>query len=256
MENVITIKAFKDNYIWLIKDSQSQHCIIIDPGDAAPVLAMLENQQLIVDAILLTHHHADHIAGVDALLSARDEQISIYSKKKLFDSCRLINEGDTLSFFDGKLSLQVMDVPGHTLDHVAFYNERLLFCGDTLFSGGCGRVFEGSYEQMFSALSRLALLPDDTKVYCAHEYTQNNLIFAYQIEPKNKVLLEYIQQVSKKRQQGQPTIPSTIGLEKAINPFLRCQQQTVINKLQSHLGKALNDSLSCFSALRQYKDNF
>ncbi|HEY7867390.1 MAG TPA: hydroxyacylglutathione hydrolase [Psychromonas sp.] len=256
MENVITIKAFEDNYIWLIKDSQSQHCIIIDPGDAAPVLLMLEEQQLIVDAILLTHYHYDHIAGVEALLSARDEKISIYSKKKLFEPCRLINEGESLSFFDGRLLLQVMDVPGHTLDHIAFYNERLLFCGDTLFSGGCGRVFEGSYEQMFSALSRLALLPDNTKVYCAHEYTQNNLVFAHHIEPKNKALLNYIQQVSKKRQQGLPTIPSTIGLEKAINPFLRCRQPTVINNLQNHLGQALNDPLSCFSALRQYKDNF
>jgi hydroxyacylglutathione hydrolase len=256
MENVITIKAFADNYIWLIKDSQSQHCIIVDPGEAAPVLAILEDQQLIVDAILLTHYHDDHIGGVAALLSARDEKISIYSKNKLFEGSILVNEGDTLSFFEGKLSLQVMDVPGHTLDHVAFYNEQLLFCGDTLFSGGCGRVFEGSFEQMFSALSRLALLPDNTKVYCAHEYTQSNLIFAHHIEPKNTALLNYIQQVSKKRQQGVPTIPSTIGLEKAINPFLRCQEETLINHLQSHLGEQLKDPLSCFRALRKYKDNF
>ncbi|HEY5715651.1 MAG TPA: hydroxyacylglutathione hydrolase [Psychromonas sp.] len=256
MVNVITIKAFQDNYIWLIKDSQSQHCIIVDPGDAAPVLELVENEQFIIDAILLTHHHLDHSGGVQALLAARDENILIYSKNRLFDGCKLITEGDTLSFFDGRFSLQVMEVPGHTLDHVAFYNEQLLFCGDTLFSGGCGRVFEGSFEQMFSALSRLAQLDDGIQVYCAHEYTQNNLIFAHHVEPENEVLLNYIRQVGKKRQQGLPTIPSTIGLEKAINPFLRCQQQSVINNLQAHLGEELTDPLSCFSALRRYKNDF
>ncbi|WP_372882727.1 hydroxyacylglutathione hydrolase [Psychromonas sp.] len=255
MVNVITIKAFQDNYIWLIKDSQSQHCIIVDPGDAAPVLLLVENEQLIIDAILLTHHHADHTGGVQTLI-AQDENILIYSKNKMFQSSQLVAEGDTISFFDGRFSLQVMEVPGHTLDHVAFYNKQLLFCGDSLFSGGCGRVFEGSFGQMFSALSRLADLDDKTKVYCAHEYTQNNLIFAHHIEPKNVALLNYIQQVSKKRQQGLPTIPSTVGLEKAINPFLRCDQQTVINNLQAHLGEEIRDPLSCFAALRNYKNDF
>ncbi|MGB5444245.1 MAG: hydroxyacylglutathione hydrolase [Psychromonas sp.] len=255
MVNVITIHAFKDNYIWLIKDSQSQHCIIVDPGDAAPVLEILEHEQLVIDAILLTHHHADHIGGVEALV-AQDENIAIYSQNRLFKRSKLITEADTLSFFDGRFSLQVMEVPGHTLDHVVFYNEQLLFCGDTLFSGGCGRVFEGTNEQMFSSLSRLALLPKETEVYCAHEYTQNNLIFAHHIEPKNTLLLNYIQQVSKKRQQGLPTIPTTIGLEMAINPFLRCQQKTVINSLQAQLGLELQAGVSCFNALRNYKNDF
>ena len=256
MVNIITLNALKDNYIWLIKDSQSQHCIIVDPGDAAPVLDIVENEQLIIDAILLTHHHADHVGGVQALLAARDENIALYSKNELFKDSKLIKEGDTINFFDGKFSLQVLEVPGHTLDHIVFYNEQLLFCGDTLFSGGCGRVFEGNFEQMFAALSRLALLDDHTKVYCAHEYTQNNLIFAHHIEPENALLLNYIQQVSKKRDQGLPTIPSTIGLEKAINPFLRCTQKTLINNLQAHLREEIDGGLNCFSALRQYKNDF
>ncbi|WP_028865140.1 hydroxyacylglutathione hydrolase [Psychromonas aquimarina] len=256
MVNILTLKSFDDNYIWLIKDSQSQHCIVVDPGDAGPVLEILEAQQLIVDAVILTHGHYDHIDGVEALLSVRDEKIAVYCQKKLFAKSEGITDGQTLSFFDGRFSLKVMAVPGHTLDHVAYYNESFLFCGDTLFSGGCGRVFEGSYEQMFEALSRFTSLPDNTLVYCAHEYTQNNLIFAFHLEPKNEALLKYIQEVSKKRQQGLPTIPTTIGLEKSINPFLRCSESSLVNALQMHLAEQLSDPLSCFTALRKYKDRF
>ena len=256
MVNILTIKAFTDNYIWLIKDSQSEHCIVVDPGDAHPVLEVLEAQQLIVDAVLLTHHHDDHAGGVEALLSVRDENIQVYSKNRLFPQSQLVKEGQTLTFFEGRFSLKVMEVPGHTLDHLAYYNERLLFCGDTLFSGGCGRVFEGTHLQMFTALSRLAELGDATQVYCAHEYTQNNLIFALQLEPKNQALLDYIQQVSKKRQQGLATIPTTIGLEKQINPFFRCQQESLCNALQKQLAQPLTSPVACFRALRLYKDRF
>lgn len=256
MVNILTIKAFTDNYIWLIKDSQSEHCIVVDPGDAHPVLEVLQAQQLIVDAVLLTHHHADHVGGVEALLSARDENIKVYSKNRLFPQSLLVKEEQTLTFFEGRFSLKVMEVPGHTLDHLAYYNETLLFCGDTLFSGGCGRVFEGTHEQMFTALSRLAALGDEIQVYCAHEYTQGNLIFALQLEPKNQALLDYIQQVSKKRQQGLATIPSTIGLEKQINPFLRCQRKSISNALQQQLAEPLASPMECFRALRSYKDRF
>ncbi len=256
MVNILTIKAFADNYIWLIKDSQSEHCILVDPGDAYPVLQVLESQQLIVDAVLLTHHHNDHIGGVKALLSARDEHIEIYSKEQLFPQSQLVTEGQSLTFFEGRFSLTVMEVAGHTLDHVAYYNDDLVFCGDTLFSGGCGRIFEGSYEQMFTSLTRLASLAEATRVYCAHEYTQQNLTFALQVEPDNKALLDYIQQVSKKRQQGLPTIPSTIGLEKRINPFLRCQEVTLLNSLQKQLAQPLTSPTACFRALRAYKDRF
>lgn len=256
MVNILTVKAFDDNYIWLIKDSQSQHCIVVDPGDAAPVLEILSAQHLIIDAIILTHGHYDHIDGVAALQETMDQPVFVYSKKQLFNESFLVKEGQTLDFFAGRFSLKVMEVPGHTLDHVAYYNESLLFCGDTLFSGGCGRVFEGTYQQMFASLTRLANLPDSTQVYCAHEYTQNNLIFALHIEPKNTELLQYIKLVSKKRQQGLATIPTTIGREKAVNPFLRCHASSLFNGLQARLAKEFCDPVSCFSALRKYKDSF
>lgn len=256
MVNILTIKAYNDNYIWLIKDSQSQHCIVVDPGDAVPVLEVLASQELIIDAILLTHHHYDHVDGVEKLLAESDQNIPVYSKNKLFAQSLLVEEGQQLHFFDSRFSFTVMEVPGHTLDHLAYYNEDLIFCGDTLFSAGCGRLFEGTPEQMYSSLSRIAQLPDSTKVYCAHEYTQNNLVFAHHLEPKNQMIKEYIQSAAKQRQQGVSTIPTTIALEKAVNPFLRCEKSSLVNSLQSRLAERLDDPLSCFTALRNYKDHF
>ena len=256
MVNVLTIPAFNDNYIWLIKDSQSQHCIVVDPGDASPVLEVIESQSLILDAILLTHKHYDHIDGVKALLDTLGSDINIFSKDKLFPESTLVNQGQSIHCFESRFVLEVIEVPGHTLDHIAFYNEGLLFCGDTLFSAGCGRVFEGTHEQMFDALSRLSKLSEDTKVYCAHEYTTSNLIFAYAIEPKNKALQTYMKNVAKKREQGLATIPTTIAVEKSINPFLRCEKSELINHLQNQLARSLAPGLDTFIALRTYKDNF
>lgn len=256
MVNVLTIPSFNDNYIWLIKDSQSQHCIVVDPGDAEPVLEMVNSQALIVDAIIITHKHYDHIDGVEGILSALGGDIKLYSKNELFPQCIEVLEGQAISFFDNRFSLNVMEVPGHTLDHVVYYNDTMIFSGDTLFSGGCGRVFEGTHAQMFNSLLRLAALPDKTKVYCAHEYTTSNLIFAYDIEAKNEALLCYMKEVAKKRQLGLPTIPSSIGLEKTINPFLRCNESALITHLQNKLAMPLNAGLETFSALRSYKDKF
>ncbi|MDA7745837.1 hydroxyacylglutathione hydrolase [Psychromonas sp.] len=255
MFNVLTIPAFDDNYIWLIKDSQSQRCIVVDPGDATPVLEIINSKQLVIEAILLTHHHNDHIGGVDELLSHHPD-IKVFCKKALFKDAVLVDEGDELHLFDDRLTLNVWQVAGHTLDHIVYFNDQMLFCGDTLFSAGCGRVFEGTHQQMFDALSRLASLPSETKVYCAHEYTQNNLIFALHVDPNNQALLAYIKQVSKLRQQGLPTIPTTIQCEKEINPFLRTFDSALTNQLQNLLAKPITRGLQCFEALRIYKDNF
>jgi len=255
MFNVLTIPAFDDNYIWLINDSQSNRAVVVDPGDAAPVLARLAALSLTLDAILITHHHHDHTGGVEALL-AEYPDAKVFAKQALFATTTLVDEGDHVSLFDGRLSLNVWQVAGHTLDHIAYFNEHMLFCGDTLFSAGCGRIFEGTVTQMYSALSRLATLPAQTKVYCAHEYTQNNLIFAVHVDPENKQLIDYVQQVAKLRQQGIPSIPSTIEQEMAINPFLRCADQNLINNLQNVLAKPIAQGEACFKALRHLKDNF
>jgi hydroxyacylglutathione hydrolase len=255
MLSVLTIPAFNDNYIWLIKDSQSQRCIVVDPGDATPVLAILEAQQLSVEAILITHHHHDHTGGVNRLLLTNPES-KVYSKTALFEEAVLVDEGDQITFFDNRLVFDVWQVPGHTLDHIVYVNDEMLFCGDTLFSGGCGRVFEGTHEQMFTALFRLSTLNPETKVYCAHEYTQNNLIFALHVDPTNNELLAYMQKVAKLRQQGVPTIPSTIEVERSINPFLRTFDQQLIDNLQGLLIKPITKGVFCFKELRIYKDNF
>lgn len=255
MFSVLTIPAFDDNYIWLIKDSQSQGCIVVDPGDATPVLAILESQQLTLEAILITHHHHDHTGGVKELLLA-NPNCNVFCKKALFSNTNLTDEGETLHFFDNRLTFNVWQVAGHTLDHIAYFNDEMLFCGDTLFSGGCGRVFEGTHEQMYTALSRLASLPPETKVYCAHEYTQNNLIFALHVDPNNSALITYIQQVAKLRQQGLPSIPTTIKNEVLINPFLRTFDVQLINSLQGLLTKPIDKGVQCFKELRVYKDNF
>tara|TARA_R110001592_G_scaffold134161_1_gene349768 strand:+ start:3784 stop:4551 length:768 start_codon:yes stop_codon:yes gene_type:complete len=255
MFSVLTIPAFDDNYIWLIKDSQSQRCVVVDPGDAAPVIEILVAQQLIIEAIIITHHHHDHIGGVNALLEYNPD-IKVFCKKPLFSDAYLVDEGDQVCFFDNRLIFDVWQVAGHTLDHIVYFNEQMLFCGDTLFSAGCGRVFEGSHQQMLTALSRLATLNDNIKVYCAHEYTQNNLIFALHVDPNNQDLIDYIKQASKLRQQGLPTIPTTIKREKSINPFLRVFDQSLINNLQNLLAKPISSGLPCFEALRVYKDRF
>ena len=255
MVNILTIKGFVDNYFWLIKENSSARCIVVDPGDATPVLEMLKSQNLTLDAILLTHHHHDHVGGVNDLLTTMPN-INVFSKNQLFANTQCVKDDDVLTFFDGLYSLTVMETPGHTLDHIGFYNKEVAFCGDLLFSAGCGRIFEGTSEQMYASLSRLAQLGEDVKIYCSHENTQNNLSFAYHIEPKNSDLLAYIEQVAKKRQQGLPTIPTTLGLEKKINPFLRCEKKSLLDSIQYQLNMSLTTPINCFRELRRYKDRF
>lgn len=264
MVNISPICAFQDNYIWLLENNK--HAVVIDPGQAAPVEQVLAERGLILTDILITHHHYDHTGGVQALVE-NWPQAKVYAPADEPLPCSTavaLNDGDTLTLSELGLSFTVMKVPGHTLGHIAFYtvNETepahppLLFCGDTLFSGGCGRLFEGTPQQMYDSLQRFSTLPDATQVYCTHEYTQANLAFGYAVEPSNKALQKHIQTVAKCRQQGIATLPSTIGLEKAINVFLRSDLTNVKASVQAHAGDPLPENIQVFAALRRWKDDF
>ncbi|WP_116473998.1 hydroxyacylglutathione hydrolase [Zobellella maritima] len=256
MRQICPIPAFNDNYIWLIsKDNQA---VVVDPGDAAPVMATLAERNLELAAILITHHHRDHTGGVERLLAhwPRAEVYAPAAEQLPAAGATALQDGDQVTLDALDLTLQVLAVPGHTLGHIAYYGEELLFCGDTLFSGGCGRLFEGSPEQMHASLSRLAALPDSTRVYCTHEYTQANLAFCHAVEPNNPELQDYLKKVAKLRQQGIPTLPSNIALEKAVNVFLRPHIPAVRAAAQHHAMLELNEDSQVFAALRRWKDAF
>lgn len=250
--NLISIPAFQDNYIWLLDDQQG-HCVIVDPGEAPPVLDALQRLQLTPDAILLTHHHHDHVGGV-AQIVAQYPALPVYGPQETADkgTTQVVKGGDTVDV--GGRRYQVMAVPGHTLGHIAFYSAPYLFCGDTLFSAGCGRLFEGTAEQMYHSLQQFAQLPDNTLICCAHEYTLANLKFARAILPQDRQIETYQQQVEALRAKGQPSLPTTLQLERKINVFLRCHD----TDLQKELGfnSPPDDLASAFSELRRRKDTF
>ncbi|OMQ18509.1 hydroxyacylglutathione hydrolase [Serratia oryzae] len=250
--NLISIPAFQDNYIWLL-DNQHGRCVIVDPGEAKPVLEALGRLRLTPDAILLTHHHRDHVGGV-AEIVAQYPELAVYGPQETIGkgANTLVQDGETLTI-SGR-NYHVIAVPGHTLGHVAFYSSPYLFCGDTLFSAGCGRLFEGTAEQMYHSIQRLAQLPDDTLICCAHEYTLSNLKFSRAILPQDRDIETYQQQVERLRVKGKPSVPTTLQLERKINLFLRCHD----TDLQKEIGLySPPDSLhSVFSELRRRKDSF
>lgn len=250
MPEIIPIPAFKDNYIWLLH--QNQHAIVIDPGDATPVLHMLSALDLNLDAILITHHHADHIGGVEALLRATHAKAYAPARELYTFPHQPVHADDILNFPLLSLSTNVMEVPGHTLGHVAYHGNKMLFCGDTLFGAGCGRLFEGTPEQMFHSLQQLAALPPDTAVYCAHEYTEHNLAFALSLEPQHPALLERQQMTRHLRSINLPSLPSSIKLELATNPFLRCHEAGII----SASGNKDADPVHVFAAIREMRNHF
>lgn len=251
MLQLIPIPAFEDNYIWLLR--RGAHAVVVDPGDAVPVISRLQAQSLQLDAILVTHHHADHIGGVADLLLAYPEALIYAPKKGVYAFQHVaVGEKTSIHFPHLELELTVMEIPGHTLDHIAYYGANHLFCGDTLFSAGCGRLFEGTPQQMLHSLRRLAALPPDTKVCCGHEYTLHNLAFARQLDEDNPALQDRLWQARQLRAAGLPTLPSTLAIELATNPFLRCE----IPALQASSGSHSSDPLSVFTAIRQLRNHF
>lgn len=256
---VLTVPAFKDNYLWLIHDGA--HAAVVDPGDSAPILASLADHGLALTAILLTHHHADHIGGVRALLA--QYPVPVYGPRNdgIAEVTHPLDEGDRFAVPGLRLELDVLEVPGHTLGHIAYVRRapgaHWLFCGDTLFAGGCGRLFEGTPAQMAASLDKLAALPEDTLVYCAHEYTLSNLRFAEWVEPGNAELTQRAHDETAKRAMGLPTVPSTIALERRTNPFLRYREPAIVDALES-AGRLPEDAapVDAFAALREWKNVF
>jgi hydroxyacylglutathione hydrolase len=256
---VLTVPAFKDNYLWLIHDGV--HAAVVDPGDAGPILAALAAHDLTLASILLTHHHADHIGGVPELLSRFDIPVFGPRADGITAVSVPLGEGDRIELPKLALALRVLDVPGHTRGHIAYVREtpgaHWLFCGDTLFAGGCGRLFEGTPAQMAASLDKLAALPDDTEVFCAHEYTLSNLRFALAAEPGNPAVARRLDAEAAKRSAGIPTVPSTIGLEKTTNPFLRYREPAIAAHLaESGRLPAAGGAVDAFAALREWKNTF
>jgi hydroxyacylglutathione hydrolase len=279
--NLTPLPAFQDNYLWLLHDGQ--RALVVDPGDAGPVQAHLRAHGLRLEAILVTHHHQDHTGGVDTLREATGARVYGPARERIPEPVTRLSEGDHIEVLG--LRFEILDVPGHTAGHIAYYckdtsgplrtssgppkgehpawggpapddGTPLVFCGDTLFSGGCGRLFEGTAAQMFESLSKLAALPGNTRVCCTHEYTLGNLKFATAVEPGNSQLNHYRQQCEERRSRGEPTLPSTIALEIGVNPFLRTRQPAVAQAARAYDGADEADPVAVFAALRQWKNEF
>lgn len=251
---IVPIPAFEDNYIWLI--CGGRHVAAVDPGDAKPVLDYLGRNGLRLAAILNTHHHGDHTGGNEDLL--RHTAVPVYGPRReaIPGITHPVGEGDTVKLPELGAEFAVLGVPGHTAGHVAYYGANSLFCGDTLFTCGCGKLFEGTPAQMHASLQKFAALPDDTRVYCAHEYTLANIRFAKLVEPANAALQQREIRDREAREQGLPTLPSTIALEKATNPFLRCGEPGVIEAAGRFAGSPLDDAVKVFAAVREWRNLF
>ena len=251
MFEILLIPAFKDNYIWLlVRDGRAA---VVDPGDPAPVIERLEALGLVLESILITHHHADHQGGIAALVERWQADVFGPEIESITGCNHPLTGGESIQVLGQEI--KVLAVPGHTLGHLAYYVPGVLFCGDTLFGAGCGRLFEGTPAQMHNSLAQIAALPDDTLIYCAHEYTEANLRFAQELEPLNQDIQDRVKRVAELRAEGKSSVPSSLREEKASNPFLRTHVAAVIEAVRENL--TVNcDSVAVFSAVRQWRNNF
>jgi hydroxyacylglutathione hydrolase len=260
MLKIFPVRAFADNYIWMIRNHR--YAAVVDPGDAFPVLRYLHQEKLKLVAILNTHHHHDHVGGNAALLQEfpvpvfgpADESIRTVTQPRRESNPQ--SEEGIARIPELSVSFSVLDIPGHTAGHIAYYGANMLFCGDTLFACGCGRLFEGTAAQMCDSLRKLAGLPDETQMYCGHEYTRNNIRFSRLVEPGNEALILREKAVEELQKRGAPTLPSTIGAEKDTNPFLRCGQPEIARNAAIHAGVPLSGHVQVFAALRDWKNHF
>ena len=253
MLSVEPIKAYTDNYIWLV--STNEGSIVVDPGESKEILNLIETNKIDLKGVLITHHHYDHTNGLLDLTNKMN--LEVYGPKKIQGINNIVKESDKFSLIG--IDFEVIEIPGHTLDHLAFYSSNnkdpILFCGDTLFAGGCGRVFEGTFEQMFKSLKKISNYPKETKIFCGHEYTLSNLKFALEVDKDNKQLSDEYINVKKLISSDIPSLPTNLNKELKVNPFLRCNEINIKNKVIDKFD-IIDDELEIFTALRKWKDNF
>jgi hydroxyacylglutathione hydrolase len=261
MLKIIPLSAYSDNYIWVLHKQNTNYCAFVDPGDAEVCIKYLQQSKAKLCAILITHAHKDHTDGVKELIhycQLNRWPINVYYPKNepIEGGDIEVSEPNHITIEPLEVTFDILDIPGHTLGHVAYVNEQMLFCGDTLFSGGCGRIFSGTAQQLKTSLDKLSALPSELEVYPAHEYTQENLRFAITIEPQNVDLLKYSEYVNNLRSNKKITLPTTLIKERLINPFLRCEHQEIKTSLERHFNTKFDSAMSIFTALRKYKDFF